>query len=236
VARFVLKDGAEQPMHLVLLLAGCQHQYLAIPGATPMATDEVGLDTTDVTIPTYTVSAGDFPDQLDESVTLDIPIDGTWSFEVTEIVFGVWITETLSYAEYWVYEIQEEERTAGVVQLVIMLVSKPPSAQTCSRWHVGTKVCYGRVDEGIAWTSFFLADDGGTSSYGAEVPITLAPLTEVEDTGIVGECPETFDSCCATVNGMKPLECYVDPACACPSGTTDIGLHPNGYEACDCPD
>lgn len=219
----------------IVLLAACQHQYLAIPGATPLPVDEVGLDPTEVAEPSYTVSAGDFPDALDESVTIDIPIQDVWSFDVTEVVFTVWITETLSYAEYWVYEIQEEERAAGLVQLEIMVTSKPPSEQKCSRWHVGTRVCYGIVDLGITTTSVFVAGEDGTSSPGAEVPITLAATESLEDTG-TGECPETFESCCATVNGMQPIECYIDPACPCPGGTTDLGLHPNGYETCDCPD
>ncbi|MDP2315304.1 MAG: hypothetical protein Q8P41_20570 [Pseudomonadota bacterium] len=220
-------------MSLFLLLAACQHQYLAIPGATPVPVDEVDLSPTDPTSPTWTISAGELPDELDESVTIDIPLDGAWSFEVTEIVFTVWQTATLSYAEYWVYEIQESERAAGVVSVIIQVLSSPPSEQACSRWHVGTRVCFGRVDEGIATTSFFLTDDDGTGSLGGEVPITLAPLDDVGG-GDPGECL-TFDECCADVPGYDVLACPVEASCDCPAGTVDDGVKTDGFRQCLCP-
>ncbi len=219
-------------MTLAFLLAACQHQYLAIPGATPVPVGDVGLDTTDEASPSWTLSQGEIPDEVDESVTIDIPLDGAWSFEVTEIVFTVWQTATLSYAEYWVYEIQEEERAAGVVKLTIQILSAPPSEQACSRWHVGTRTCFGRVDEGITTTSFFLSDDAGTASLGAEVPITLAPLDAAA--GGPGECL-TFEECCSDVPGYDVLACPVEASCGCPAGTTDDGVKTDGFRQCLCP-
>jgi hypothetical protein len=222
-------------MILAVLLVGCQHQYLAIPGATPVLNDDLDLHSTDQVFPAWTIADGDVPDQVDESVTIDVPLDGAWSFEVTDLVFTVWLAETVSYGEYWVYELQEEERAAGVATITIQILSRKPTKEACSKWHVGTKVCFGRVDQGITTTSFFLTDLDGNGSYGAEVPITLPPLRDGGDAP--GECLDVdFGTpCCTASGGIRPTECRLDPSCGCPSGTVDVGTDERGFLVCECP-
>jgi hypothetical protein len=159
---------------------------------------------------------------------------------VTEIVFTVWITATLSYAEYWVYEIQPEEWEEGHVDLEVMITERKPSSQICSPWHLGTRVCYGPVRRGIETSSFFLSSgDGGESSLGVVVPISLEPVTTDWDPGS-GLC-QSYEDCCGCTwdpglgTNICPIECYEEPSCGCPSGTSERGAGPNGTVACECP-
>jgi hypothetical protein len=221
-----------------LLLLSCQRQYLAIPGATPM--DGYDLNVSTQVAPGWSIVEGAIPDEVDESFTLDIPLDASWSFELTEVVFTVWITETLSYVEYWVYEIQPEEREEGHAYIEVMLTRRPPSPEICSPWHVGTRVCYAGVRQGIHTTSFFLSSgDGGDSSLGTEVPISLEPLTAGWGSA-AAQC-QTFEDCCGCTwdpglgTNICPIECYEAPECGCPTGTSDRGDGPSGTITCECP-
>ncbi|HND30749.1 MAG TPA: hypothetical protein PLA94_12150 [Myxococcota bacterium] len=219
---------------MLLFLLACEHQYLVIPGAE-VATGDLPVVVGDQAPPTWTLTRGDLDMEVGDTVTLSFPVPPPeqYTFEVTEILITVWITATLRTTEYWVYEIQEEERAAGKVELQVITLPKAPTTQECSAWRLGHRVCYGPVDEGMESTSF-LYTDGSTGSLGVGVPTTLEPLVEPESQ--TESCTETLESCCATVDGMKPLACYVYTECGCPSGTGDLGIDGTGYRACDCPD
>lgn len=225
----------------LLTLLACETQYLAIPGARPLVGEvqNVAVEAA----PTFTIPDGaTLPAAVGESVTLDVPIDESWPFTPNEIVFTVWITETLSYAEYWVYEIQPEERAAGHALIEIILTTRRLEPERCSPWHVGTRVCFGPVRYGIETMGMFLTTgDGGPASLGVEVPVTLAPLETYDDgTDPGGQC-QTYENCCGCIpdpnlgTNICPLECYEVPSCGCPSGSTPRGEGPQGTIACECP-
>lgn len=215
-----------------LLLFSCQHQYLAIPGAEPVTDYHINVNEA-APAPAWSVSAGDLPGAADESATITLQLDPTWPFSVEEIVVTVWITATLSYAEYWVYELSDEEKEAGEVDMEVMLTSTPPGEEICSRSVSRSRTCYGPVDEGIVTTGWLASTgDGGDASMGAPIPISLPPLQA--HTGGHDACDDVdVDALCA--GQPEGGNFSIEPPCECPDGTTWIGTSPEGWATCLCP-
>lgn len=238
LVRFLLSSDAEASVTTILLLLACEHQYLAIPGAQPV-TGYVVAPNEATAPPTWEVS-GELPDEVGESATINVGLDPTWPFSTTEIVVTVWVTATVSYAEYWVYELSDEEREAGEAAIEVMLADSPPSQEVCQGSGTrNNRTCFGPVDEGIESTGWHASTgNGGDASTGAPIPIMLDPLTPPDDGG--GQC-DTFESCCGCTwdsglgTNICPVECYVVAACDCPSGSNDRGDGPEGTRACECP-
>ena len=109
----------------LLLLASCEHQYLAIPRAVTVA--DYDMTTVEGTAaPTWTADSTELHDEAGESVKITIELNPTWTFETKEIVVIAWEAGLTYYGEYWVYELSPEELTAGAAEMEVLLTSEPP--------------------------------------------------------------------------------------------------------------
>lgn len=221
----------KSPLAPALLLVGCQHQYLAIDGATPV-TDYDVIVVDGLAPPAWSVTGGELPAAVGDSATLTVQLDPSWPFPAQEIVVTVLVTSTLTYAERWVYELTDEERQAGLAEIDVMLTSTPPSEELCPRSVVINRTCYGPVDEGIESTGWLASNGEGVASPGAEIPISLAPLRPV------GDDPDACDDVdVASLCAGQPVggNFSIQPPCDCPPTTTRIGTSPEGWATCGCP-
>ncbi len=217
------------------LLAGCEHQYIAIPDAEVIeGTPQYAYTNVWVgqTVPTYTLTEGSLDLALGSSATVEIGFAGEFEFTVTEIVLMGLNTGDSELGIHWRYVLDEDEIAAQKAEITIHALSEAPTKEWCTPKRLGTWTCYRVADEGINGLGLSAAGDDSISLF-AEVPVTLAPL---ESAGEPGVCDGyTVDDCCGGSAGISAVECAWDPACDCPDGTTDVGYSGDGYRRCDCP-
>jgi len=137
------------------------------------------------------------------------------------------------FGNHWLYELNDEEIAAQKAEITILATATRPTKEVCTPKHLGTWTCFQVADQGVNELGFSAAG-ADSVSVPAILPLTLPSMTPSapsDDTG--GACGAyTVDDCCA---GGAALECAWDPACACPSGTTDMGYYGDGYRRCGCP-
>ena len=228
---------------LIVLLAGCEHQYVAIPGAEvipgPYTTthDPSWAGTTE---PTAVFTEGDGVLTPGGSPTV-IHVDFTniTEIEVTAIVIvGVDFSanELSAMPGHWERPLTEEEIEEGAVDIEVVALPEKPKKEWCFRDYRGVGTCYQELDEGLTGIGVSAASDEQLTPP-QPLPVLLDPL--VEPGG--GDCAlYTFEECCGCTwdpnlgTNICPLECYVPPPCGCASGTSDRGTF-EGMNACVCP-
>lgn len=210
---------------LALALGGCgPSQYLAIPGAfvTELNADDSLPATTQ--LPTVSVAAGDPALSVGESVTLNVDFSTITELEVTQI--EIWVLEMPDIM--WIYEITEEEQTAGVVDIVVEAVEAKPSDDECYIPYHQQGYCAQDADAGVTTSILWVTDEAGSTA-ATLLPVTLDPVDA--DGGDDACLSFTYDDCC----GVDVSACNIDDACTCPDGTAqDILPAPEGTHTCSC--
>jgi hypothetical protein len=220
---------------LALLFAGCEHQYLAIPGAVRVDGTPQYTYTGDWGVgapPTYVVREGDLALSPGESATIDVDLTANVDLDVTEIVFFGFEDNATTLEDHWRYELTEDEIAAGHAEVTFLVTSKRPTREVCSPRVLGTWTCFHLVDEGIRRIGYAGAADTRMSMLG-EVPLDISPLREGSP---MGTCDlYTIEDCCGGAGGISAVECAWDPSCPCPEGAPEIRVDGDGYRICDCP-
>lgn len=210
---------------LALVLGGCgPSQYLAIPGAVVSEFPGDGsLPTLTAQQPTVSVAAGDPALSVGESVTLTIDYSTITEMEVTLIL--IWVQEV---TDVWIWEITDDEQTAGKVDIVIEAVEEKPSDDECYIPYHQQGYCAQDAESGVTASVLWMGDGAGASG-GTLLPITLDPG---DASGGDDACFSfTYDDCCTG----GTVECSIDDACGCPNGTSqDIYAPPEGMHTCSC--
>jgi len=212
---------------LLALSAGCKHQYVAIPGATAVL-DQEWPEFVETTAPTITV-VGDPALTVGGSVTLDVDVTGVSQFATT----GLYITGPELYG-HWVYPLSADELATGVASVDVYALDEQPTGAWCEEQSddgTGDPSCAQEADDGVTELDVFPTSED-TIGYPALAPITLPPKA---DGGSTGTCSDfTYDDCCGGSGGIQAIECYVDPACDCPTPAMANGTNGDGLTICTC--
>ena len=210
---------------LAILLAACDHQYLAIPGARQVAED-VPQHFVSTQQPTVTVVNGSPALVVGTSVRLKVDFSPVTDLPVTQILF-------MAKGTYgnWALELTPEEVAAGSVEVEVHALSEEPDDEWCRRNQRGSGGCSQLADEGV--TFFGISPANATSMSIGSAPLTLPPL----QTGSSDSCASfTAQDCCAGSPGISAVACYVSTPCGCPLGTTESGgVRADGTTMCMCP-
>lgn len=217
-----------RPAVLLLALAvGCKHQHLAIPGATAVL-DQEWPEFVETTQPVITV-VGDPALTVGGSVTLDVDLTGVTQFATT----GLYITGPELYG-HWEYPLTADELATGVASVDVYALEEQPSGAWCEEQSddgMGDPYCGQEAQDGVTELDVF-PTSGGDIGYPALAPVTLPPEA---DGGSADSCSDfTYDDCCGGSGGIQAIECYVDPACDCPTPAVYTGTNGDGLSICAC--
>jgi hypothetical protein len=216
----------------LLLLGACAAaQYVALPGATsvPYESWQDLVFSGDVG-PTVTVLEGDPAMAVGSTVRLSVDLTPVTDLAATHLVV---LTPTL-YG-YWDVPLTDEEIAAKLVDLEVRALDAEPDAEECGAADdAGPGACSQEADNGMDTLFVSAADDAAIGAWGM-APLQLPPATP-DTGGTAGTCDRfTYDDCCGGSSGIQAVECYVDPACACPSPATQSGVNGEGLLICACP-
>lgn len=216
------------PLVLLAFTVGCSHQYLAIPGAEAVLDQEWPANFVETAVPSITV-VGDPALSVGSSVTLDIDVTAVTTFAVTEL----FITGPEFYG-HWLYAMSADELSSGVASVDVYALDEQPTGAWCTEQSddgTGDPYCAQEADDGVTELDVF-PTSGDTIGYPALAPITL-PADG--GGGSSGTCSDfTYEDCCGGSGGIEAVECYVDPACGCPTPSAYTGTNGDGLSICTC--
>ena len=211
---------------LVAALLGCaDKQYVAVPGAYVFVGDDPQTQAT-AQAPVVTVVQGVPQLVVGESVTMHVDVTMVTEVALTEVRIL-----TVPAVDEWVYPFSEDEIAAGGADIEIQLRDDKPTERSCE---VNTKYgqngwCAAPVEHETTQALLWGANETQSSS------TTWFPLEigSPDPADTPDSCASfTFADCCPSAGVVL---CALDPACGCPSGTSDGGLGGDGYRQCTCP-